>query len=614
MQPTTPRQDWARLACPMLLLVAGLYALLHPYEGLIHDARLYTLQALNYLHPELYANDVFLKYGSQDSYTLFTPLYAGAITLLGVERAASFLTLLSVAALLSGAWLLARTLMPARPAWLGLGLFVLIPGFYGEGIVFSVLEEFITPRMLSEAFALFAIAFWLKERRTLSVVALAAATLVHPIMAFPAIVFVVILEWGLSRWRLLSALTLIGLVGASLAVVGWIPLSRWQFDDLWQPVAHWAPHLMLSEWTGSDWARVATVLTTLIFAARVLPSRGRQVALAMLVTCCLLLLLAWIGGDLLRIVLIVQGQAWRCLWLATAAAVLLLPWVAAHCWTDSRLRRCGAVLLISSWIAGHQSLSLLFSIPALLALTMSGREFAQWALRLVDRAVWILVAVLVICMTAVTWTDDIAKPVSDAYAAPWFKALRVLCEDRILPAAILIAIWYATTFARSRLHAIAIALLAAIPLALLAPQAKTAWLRQQYSQEAHAAFGPWRSLIPPGADVLWAIRLITGSDPASVWLLLERPSYFSSVQFNSGLFSRDAAMELMRRHKAIPKSLPTEQPVRVVFKDRGIVAPTCAEVPTRYVVSETQIVDAEIVPAPDNAPPPFDRLQLQICP
>ena len=61
---------------PVALLITGLYLFLHPYQGLIHDARLYTLQALNHLHPDLYSNDVFLKYGSQDSYTLFTPVYA----------------------------------------------------------------------------------------------------------------------------------------------------------------------------------------------------------------------------------------------------------------------------------------------------------------------------------------------------------------------------------------------------------------------------------------------------------------------------------------------------------------------------------------------------------
>src|SRR5690606_35400386 len=108
-----------------------------------------------HLHPELYGNDVFLKYGSQDNYTLFTPLYAALIPLLGVEHAASLITFVSVLALLLSAWSLARTLMPAPYAWLGLGILVIVPTYYGLGIFFAVLEGFVTPRLLAQALVLF---------------------------------------------------------------------------------------------------------------------------------------------------------------------------------------------------------------------------------------------------------------------------------------------------------------------------------------------------------------------------------------------------------------------------------------------------------------------------
>ena len=51
-----------------------------------------TLQALAHLKPDLLSNDIFLRFGSQDNYTLFSPLYAAVISLLGVEPAASLLT------------------------------------------------------------------------------------------------------------------------------------------------------------------------------------------------------------------------------------------------------------------------------------------------------------------------------------------------------------------------------------------------------------------------------------------------------------------------------------------------------------------------------------------
>jgi hypothetical protein len=178
-----------------MLVIVGMCLLVHPYAGLIHDSRLYTLQALNHLHPELYGNDVFLKYGSQDDYTVFSRLYAGVIALFDVEPAAKAITFTSVVALLLSFAKLARTLMPARLAWLAIGLFVIVPGFYGEGLVFAVIEEFVTPRMLAESLVLLSVITWLKEKRFIATTLLLAALLVHPIMAFPGMVLLFVLGW-----------------------------------------------------------------------------------------------------------------------------------------------------------------------------------------------------------------------------------------------------------------------------------------------------------------------------------------------------------------------------------------------------------------------------------
>src|SRR5256885_8204108 len=61
------------------LLAAAAWLVQHPYDGIVHDSALYTLFALAKLHPHTLDNDVFLRFGSQDRYTVFTPLYAGAI-------------------------------------------------------------------------------------------------------------------------------------------------------------------------------------------------------------------------------------------------------------------------------------------------------------------------------------------------------------------------------------------------------------------------------------------------------------------------------------------------------------------------------------------------------
>jgi hypothetical protein len=71
----------------LMLLGVTTWALSHAYAGIFHDAGLYTLQALARLSPESLSSDVFLKFGSQDRFTLFSPIYAATAHWLGVEPA-----------------------------------------------------------------------------------------------------------------------------------------------------------------------------------------------------------------------------------------------------------------------------------------------------------------------------------------------------------------------------------------------------------------------------------------------------------------------------------------------------------------------------------------------
>src|SRR5260370_14781727 len=87
------------------LLGIATWALSHSYRGIFHDAGLYTLQALARLHPDSLPEDVFLKFGSQDGFTIFGPIYAAASRLLGVDLAATTLTLVLQWALLAAAWM-----------------------------------------------------------------------------------------------------------------------------------------------------------------------------------------------------------------------------------------------------------------------------------------------------------------------------------------------------------------------------------------------------------------------------------------------------------------------------------------------------------------------------
>jgi hypothetical protein len=69
----------------LFLIALALNALAQPYAGIIHDARLYSLQTLNRLSEGAFADDLFLHYGSQDQYSLFSMVAAPLVSVLGLE-------------------------------------------------------------------------------------------------------------------------------------------------------------------------------------------------------------------------------------------------------------------------------------------------------------------------------------------------------------------------------------------------------------------------------------------------------------------------------------------------------------------------------------------------
>ena len=121
----------------LLMLCAATWALAHPYSGIVHDGSLYTLQAFARLHPNSLAHDVFLSHGSQDRFSLFSPLYALALRTLGADAGAATVTFVSQLALCAAGWRLARSVGSKSLALLGTLALIARPGIYGADRVFA---------------------------------------------------------------------------------------------------------------------------------------------------------------------------------------------------------------------------------------------------------------------------------------------------------------------------------------------------------------------------------------------------------------------------------------------------------------------------------------------
>src|SRR5688572_28920250 len=69
----------------LFVMLLALNALARPYGQLVHDARLYGLQVLNQLENGAYADDLFLRYGSQDQFSIFSRFAAPLAGVLGLD-------------------------------------------------------------------------------------------------------------------------------------------------------------------------------------------------------------------------------------------------------------------------------------------------------------------------------------------------------------------------------------------------------------------------------------------------------------------------------------------------------------------------------------------------
>jgi hypothetical protein len=529
----------------MALIAAATWALSHPYQGLFHDAGLYTLQALAHLRPDTLSGDVFLKYGSQDRFTVFSPLYAAVARGIGIEPAAALLTLVFQAALLCGAWGLARTVMPPSIAWLGVGVLLAMPGNYGADRIFTCIEPFLTPRMAAEALVLAGLVAALRGFKSLAIALTLAATVLHPIMAAAGIAALYCLYVGFPKPVVAVALAIVGVKALALAAYA-MPQGAWgRFDAHWLAlVTDRSPYLFVGKWQLDDWGGVVVAAATLLTGIGALPSpRARALATIALITSLGGIALTFIGCDLLHLALLTQLQPWRWQWLGTVTAAILLPQVLRVLWGADAAARTTAVLLLSAWVFG----------PTVQGLASSGATLLSGGLlrRLKpDESRWVHVGALGLLAIAVTWRLASNLEFTDAHYLDaglpvWLRRGMSFVRDGVAPALIMAVVWRLAHERRARTGLWIAGVLAAAACAALLPYTWRSWTASGYSSGRIAAFAGLRAQIVPGAEVFWP------ESPVASWLLLERPSYLSVLQTSGLVFSRPGALELERRARAL---------------------------------------------------------------
>jgi len=221
----------ALLACVAFVL----WLFNHPYGGFNeHDARIYAVLAMHWIDPAAYARDPFFMFGSQDDYSLFSPLYGSLIRLMGLAQAAKVVVfsggILWIGAAMALAW---RLFEDTRARWFAVLLCAVVSlGYSPNGSTFVLNENFATARSYAFALAVMALAQAIAHRPVQAVVLAAVATAFHPLIG--VWVLLAIIASRMNDRMLVASVTVLT-AGVTLAVVvGWPPM-RVMADD-WEQI------------------------------------------------------------------------------------------------------------------------------------------------------------------------------------------------------------------------------------------------------------------------------------------------------------------------------------------------------------------------------------------
>jgi hypothetical protein len=556
-----------RLADSPLSLLAVLLlanALVRPYGGFAHDARLYAVQVAERLQPGSYGEDLFLRYGSQDSYSAFTRLLAPLVSLLGLGPAFFLVYLASKALFFWGVLRLTLALVPDRPAAVLALLFVAVaPLPLGGNEIFHLNESFLTPRIAACGLVLLGLERMLAGRPRVALLGLAGGMLLHPLMAVGGL-FVFLAWWLAQRLTPRQLAVLAAVLGVlAAAALAYRPLGTRLFgsmDDEWRDI-----HLEIcfyidpAWWAARDWARLGAELLVCGAAAFTYARPCRRFVLAVLAVGLLGLL-----GSALAVrtpyLLLIQTSPYRALWLAELLAVPLGFWGAAHLWRRgpglAGAAAPGLVLLLTCRWGGPLVSSLvvwlaLFPIFLVAWRGLGARPRRPDWLRWAAAADFAITALLLLALDALG-TVQVCRlrpdfrldihPLQVVRAAPGVIDLLSVLGLVLLGAAGLAAGLGTGVRLRRTCLALWLAYQAGLAWAYDAPWYARRFSARHAPREFVASF--LRDHAGPGArrpTVYWP------TDLRDIWLVGGARSYFNTVQMSGSSFNRGTALEGKRR-------------------------------------------------------------------
>ena len=538
------RDRWVFALSAAALL--ALWLLAHPYAGIIHDARLYVGRALADLDPKGLGQDLLFAHDGQSGFTVYRPLIRAGVIALGAGPAALTATLVNLCLWFAAvaAWASRRT-SGRRLAAVLVAVAILDPS-YGGFDVFRYGEAFASPRPLAEAAVMVGLALLAGGRIWLAILPLVLAVAIHPVMALPGLAIGFLVH--AQRDRRLWALPVAGALLAIVAALAHLPLADrllTQTDPPWTHVLQVrTPYLFATWWRAGDWGRTLLQFAVVALAALGSAGRVRTLLFAVLGAALIGLLATLVFCDGLHDLLALQLQPWRALWPLAVAANGGMPVVAWSLWTRGDRGRVAMALLIMAWLVCEAGLGGLAAAAICLAgAAAAGLGAAPPSRRLVQVVLVVAVTVAAVQAGIALWA--MVKVLSLAPPPGSHASLLALWRSGGPTFLILLGLGGAAWAVRARPIA---PWEAAAALLLVSILSIALWDDRSNTQARIESGQPDRALatavgLEPGG-LLWV-----GGD-AQPWLLARRPSWATSIQGASVVFSRDLAMtwdDRMRR-------------------------------------------------------------------
>ncbi len=533
--PPAPR---GASAFQVLLLIA-LWTASRPYMGIVHDARLYMVQALHALRPERFAADLYFAFGSQDAFTAFSALYAPLVGAVGPAAAHLLATALGHACWFGALLGLTRSMFDGRSAVLAAAAAITLNPHYGNLHIFSYGEPFATPRLFAEGAVMAALALALRGRVAAPALCLLGAAFIHPLMSLPGIgVFAVLLALRDGRLWLLYAVSAAGAL--ALATAGVEPFSRAlaTFDDAWfETVFQRCAFGFMSRWTWLDVLNAAPAVTGLLMAWRLASAAERRLLWVVAAVAAGGVGATVLGADVARNVLAVNLQPWRALWLLTLVTNAWAAVVALRLPPGAASRHFLLVTLACNVVERWAGLVSIFSTvafgAALLAFLQENRA-RRPLFRPLWLAGWVAVAsaaVLLLAFLAFAWPAR-----AEAVGAAGISAAAVVTAAAL--AALVLSVdrrWKVSAGAWC------------VGVALLLGAAAVADRRSEWQAfvEGEAVPQDLPAFVADAENVYWE----RGVD--LLWLKLGRASHYSCIQGAGAMFFAGTAAEFRRRTDAL---------------------------------------------------------------